>query len=431
MTAPSEPPVPNRPDADGSDDPWWPKAVGLTWVWMPLVPVGVWLIRWSYYHNGLEFWYFFDRMRYDQLEQSLRQDRLMGVVLTTALLTPFACLAAFVVMKIWFAGQARLVRANLAMAGLSAATLTYGGFMWRHPDSRPGFMSNSYAQCLNCRSFVFSFFQDFAGKHDGWYPRGGSDPLDSLAQGLGTSAEAVMHLNIFTSHAQLGDLWLNWAKHHALSSEAMSYRYVDGLRFDDGQRVLLYYDHPSHWAAIDNKFPFLGRAVMDTSGNWDFVEESEFQKQLAATQAFLRSHPDGTRGEPTVEQALFTAMLKVDADPRGRVSGGQGGGPDGRGWAIDREDNAEWRPGTPTPTPIDPQKPYAYVYVYLGQIGESTHLPAPARPLRAKGVDYDLVTVVKSSDEAYASRVEDILNNAFARWRTDRPPQEPSAQGSP
>lgn len=390
---------------------WWFWPVALICVWLPLLVFGLLFYRW--HGNGL---------RIGDILLDITNDRLTQLAAGLLFVMPVACLVAVRRLRRSQPGAAgRLIALNFIVAGLSAGTVGYAGFLSFNPDASPSFMGNPWASCPNCRSFIPHLLEQYAAAHDGWYPRGGRDAMDSLAKGVDDPRFSV---HIFTSHALQSALRRFWDEHHTFSSELVSYRYVEGLRWDD-PGVLLYYDHPSYWADNRGKGSVFGRTIMDTSGEWSFVEESEFQKQLAATQAFLLAHSGGSRDEPSVEEALNSAKRMVDSlQPAPPTShGSYFSDMEGPGVTVTEIGNAEWRPGAAGPTPVDPQKPYVYYHIFVGRKGVPVQPPVSAQTFRAKGVDYELLIVVASSDETYASRVRKILNDAFARWSPAPPPE--------
>lgn len=143
--------------------------------------------------------------------------------------------------------------------------------------------------CANCRKFVRLLFREYSETHDGWFPHGGVTPLDSLAQ----CVQAEHEVHHFTSHALSKSLIAFWKEHHTFSPELTCYRYNEGIRADDEnarpELIILYFHRPTFFECKSpvHKQSQLGRPVMLTANDWTFLPEAEFQKQQAATLAFL------------------------------------------------------------------------------------------------------------------------------------------------
>lgn len=155
---------------------------------------------------------------------------------------------------------------------------------------------NEAASCANCRSFVGGLLDDYAAKHEGMYPVGGSNALDSLSKCVNEARE----VHFFTSHAQAERLTACWQEHRTFTADLCCYRYIEGVRTNDPEGlVLLYYWQPTRWECTSHKRPEQGRAVCALGpagefrvsfGSWRFMPESEFQAELARTQAYLRDN---------------------------------------------------------------------------------------------------------------------------------------------
>jgi len=174
----------------------------------------------------------------------------------------------------------RLVRAAIAVVVLAAAG--FGGYAAYVRLTR-----NPSASCANCRSFIHWQLEEYASQHDGWYPKGGSDPLDSLAK----CVEEVKDVHFFTSHAQAKQLLGHWEAHKTFPSNLCCYRYVEGLRTNDPEGlVMLYYWKPTRWECSSHKMKEVGRPVcfLPPGHSWEFISEPEFQKKLTLTLAYLR-----------------------------------------------------------------------------------------------------------------------------------------------
>lgn len=143
---------------------------------------------------------------------------------------------------------------------------------------------NYEASCANCRRFIQWNFMDYAEQNDGWLPRNGNTPLDSLAKCI--KEEKDVHL--FTSHTWARDLKAYWQKHGTLSPEFTCYRYNEGLREDDSAHlIVLYYYKPTRWGSWEHKMKEIGRPVMFNDNSWHFLSEDEFQERQRETQRFI------------------------------------------------------------------------------------------------------------------------------------------------
>jgi hypothetical protein len=181
----------------------------------------------------------------------------------------------------------RLTKAAIGIVALTAVGL---GVYTVHVRSK----HNWSASCANSRSFIHWKLSEYAEQHDGWYPKGGSDPLDSLAKCVGETNE----VHFFTSHAHAQQLTAYWKKHGTFSSDLCCYRYVEGLRTNDPEGlVLLYYREPTRWECHTHKASQIGRPVcfLPPGHSWKFIPEQEFQEKLAQTLAYLEQQ--GRRAE--------------------------------------------------------------------------------------------------------------------------------------
>jgi hypothetical protein len=174
----------------------------------------------------------------------------------------------------------RLVVAAIAVAVLAAAG--FGGYAAYVRLTR-----NPAASCANCRSFIYWQLNEYAAQHDGWYPKGREDPLNSLARCIGQ----VQDVHFFTSHAQAQQLAAHWEMHKTFTSNLCCYRYVEGLRTNDPEGlVMLYYWKPTRWECNSHKMKEVGRPVClhPPRHSWEFIPEAEFQEKLTHTFAYLR-----------------------------------------------------------------------------------------------------------------------------------------------
>lgn len=193
-----------------------------------------------------------------------------------------------------------LTRIAIVLAVLAA--VGFGGYA-----AYEKFFIQPASSCANCRSFIHWQLNEYAEANGGWYPKGGKDPLDSLAKCVGKDTD-VHH---FTSHKQAQPLATHWEKHKTFSADLCCYRYVEGLRTDDpGGLVLLYHWEPTRWECSLHKMKVVGRAVSfhPPGHTWEFLPEKQFQEKLAHTLAYLR------------EQGRIPAGGETN-QPTGRVNG--------------------------------------------------------------------------------------------------------------
>ena len=192
----------------------------------------------------------------------------------------------------------RLVRAGMVVVVLAAAG--FGGYAAYVRLTR-----NPAASCANCRSFIHWQLDEYASQHGGWYPKGGSNPLDSLAKCVGDAKD----VHFFTSHAQAQQLVAHWEAQKTFSSNLCCYRYVEGLRTNDPEGlVMLYYWKPTRWECSSHKKKEVGRPVCfyPPGHSWEFISEPEFQEKLTHTLAYLkeqgRASPEGESHNETVQR---------------------------------------------------------------------------------------------------------------------------------
>ena len=141
--------------------------------------------------------------------------------------------------------------------------------------------------CANCRKAIEWMLPQYARDHDGWYPRGGTTALDSLAK----LVEYEYEVHHFTSHALSPQLIKYWKQHQTFTPDFTCYRYNEGLKADDpGFLVVLYFHQPTLWECSkqNHKHKALGRPVLLSPGlSWQFLEEEMFQKYQADTLRYL------------------------------------------------------------------------------------------------------------------------------------------------
>jgi len=173
---------------------------------------------------------------------------------------------------------------------LFAGALPVGLEFWRRQHYNP------YASCANCRSFVKYYLLDYAQEHDGWFPRGGKTPLDSLGQCI----TKPMDTHFFTSHALQKKAMEYWERHRSLSEDVSCYRYNEGLRLDNSDDlIVMYYYKRTRWECNIHKMKYVGRPVLFGFTYWKFISEEEFQQRRRETLDFIRTRKrkaDGYRG---------------------------------------------------------------------------------------------------------------------------------------
>lgn len=153
------------------------------------------------------------------------------------------------------------------------------------------FRYNPAASCSNCRRQASAVLDEYALRHDGWYPRGAGNPMGSLALAIADAARPEHEVGFFTSHALTTRAQAYYARHKAFHEDYSCYRYNEGLRGDDsGSLIILYYFEPTRWECENprHRADEVGRNIL-AGGSWEFVPEAEFQRRQAATLAFLES----------------------------------------------------------------------------------------------------------------------------------------------
>lgn len=155
----------------------------------------------------------------------------------------------------------------------------------RDPERRFDWMGNNEAHCNNCSSFFRYALRSYADDNDGWFPRGGGSPLDSLVKLM--AYEKYVH--VFTSHKLAGALREHYQQTGKLSEDFCCYRYNEGLRAeDDEELIVIYYFRPTRWTSHSHKGSVLGRQIMGPSGwGWEFIPEEEFQMRQSRTLAVI------------------------------------------------------------------------------------------------------------------------------------------------
>ena len=180
----------------------------------------------------------------------------------------------------WFLTVMRKKIKYLVVVLAAMVALSVGG-RWIYVN----YVQNPAAHCVGCTTFVRSAFHFHAEEHDGWYPRGGRDSLDSLTQLLKYN-DIVGH---FTTHAFAREFEAHYEASGTFSKDLCSYRYNEGLHSGDPEDLIVIYFHePSRWRSRNKRESFTGRQVLaPSSWYWEFVPEDEFQKRQAKTLRFL------------------------------------------------------------------------------------------------------------------------------------------------
>lgn len=152
------------------------------------------------------------------------------------------------------------------------------------------------ATCANCRTFMAPLFLDYAKKHDGWYPCGGTDPWDSLGRAAATVpfGDASSTINGMSSHWTRSRIWNYFYQHGSLCAEVCAFAYNEGVRSSDPDELLVLYSKRStDWECSHH--PNLGPGrVCVTKGDvasgithGQFLDEAEFQKLQGSTLAVI------------------------------------------------------------------------------------------------------------------------------------------------
>jgi hypothetical protein len=172
---------------------------------------------------------------------------------------------------------------------------------------------NEDASCANCRTFTWHVcLRPYADAHDGWFPRGGSDLLDTL----GLSVQDCDCVHFFTSHNGSMKAEEHWRFSGTLSEETCLYRYNEGLRLDDPHRmILLYSREPTRWANSYRKEDEPGRASLTLTGFWEWMPEAEFQQRQAATLAFLEGRQAELRASRALADRVRLVLEAIEAGP--------------------------------------------------------------------------------------------------------------------
>jgi len=207
----------------------------------------------------------------------------------------------------------RPIKVAIAFGLLAAAVI--GGYV--------KFTRNSAASCANCRSFIHWQLDEYAIQHDGWYPKDGKDPMDSLAKCVGQAKD----VHFFTSHAQAQRLAAHWKAHNTFSSNLCCYRYVEGQRTNDPEGlVMLYYWKPTRWECSSHKMKEVGRPVCFSppGHSWKFIPEEQFQEKLAHTLAYLREQGRALQEVESQNQTVQRTGVNRLAENTNRTSSAAG-----------------------------------------------------------------------------------------------------------
>jgi hypothetical protein len=187
--------------------------------------------------------------------------------------------------------------------------------VWWNSDTerRWGWIGNNRAFCWNASSFLRHAMEDYATEHDGWFPKGGSAPLDSLVVLTNYWRVSVYDL---TSHALGGALNGYYQKYHIISPELSCYRYNEGLRIEDsGDLIVMYYYKPTRWSDHNCKGNVLGRQVLSPRMEWSFIPDAEFQVRQKKTEALLQKRSNRADEIAFVESNLIVTVVCTNSVP--------------------------------------------------------------------------------------------------------------------
>jgi len=127
----------------------------------------------------------------------------------------------------------------------------------------------------------------YTEEHDGWYPRGGATPLDSLVAAI-TSGQGGETVHLVTSHALAPRAEACYRETGRLTPDLSCYRYNPGLRADDPPGlVVVYYAWPTRWASRFRRVDEVGRAALLHRQRWTFLSEEDFAAAQERTRAAL------------------------------------------------------------------------------------------------------------------------------------------------
>jgi hypothetical protein len=183
----------------------------------------------------------------------------------------------------------------------------------RDPERRFDWMRNNEAHCHNCSSFFRNALRSYADDHDGWFPKDGGSPLDSLAKLMAYDE----HVHVFTSHKLAGALRDHYQQTGKLSEDYCCYRYNEGLRAeDDEDLIVVYYFRPTRWTSHSHKGSVLGRQVMGPSGwGWEFIPEEEFQLRQNRTLAVIEERKRRAAEIETITSTLKLSVVCTNTAP--------------------------------------------------------------------------------------------------------------------
>lgn len=150
--------------------------------------------------------------------------------------------------------------------------------------------------CPNCSSFTRYYLDDYADEHDGYFPKGGKTPLDSLAQCIKEEKE----VHFFTSHLRTMKCIDYWKKHKSLNEDVTVYRYNEGLNeADPGNLVIMYYYKDS------KTYKGIGRFVLrNYNSKFRFMTTEEFQQAQKETVDFLKKRNERPEEKKEVREEL-------------------------------------------------------------------------------------------------------------------------------
>lgn len=185
------------------------------------------------------------------------------------------------------------------------ALIIVGFVFWKYYDH---YIRHNYdAPCVGCSCFVPLAFDDYARSNDGWYPKGKSSPLDSLAE---LKSVPIIPQN-FCGHGQMRErLIRQWKQKQTFTEDTTCFRYNEGLNQNDiGSLILLYYFKPTLWEFDCYKGKVEGRSIFCCDGSRiKFLPEAEFQKRQEATLKYIK---DNNRVSPEKYKMLEEQYRKT------------------------------------------------------------------------------------------------------------------------
>ncbi len=210
----------------------------------------------------------------------------------------------------------RTFRVSVSVAGILAML----GFLHqRDPERRFQFFKNEYASCANDRSGFKMTLPMYAYEHGGWFPKGGTTPLQTLETWVRSSDDPWIEVGNLSSHALSLEAEAIWLNSGVLSPEHTIYKYNEGLRNDDpANLILMYFKYPTHWECREHKRGFLGRPVLNVGSSWQFLKEGEFQQLQKETADYLDKRRETSLREAEALQNLLCVFHTHESPDDGR-----------------------------------------------------------------------------------------------------------------